>query len=49
MLLEPFKVTAPARTAVGNFETNSQWRTQICQRPFIYYIQLLATALRTTL
>ncbi len=49
MLWEPFKVKAPSRTAVGDSETNSQWRTQICQRPFIYYIQLLAMALWTDL
>ncbi len=47
MLWEPFKVTAPSRTAVGNSETNCQQRTEICQRPFIYYIQLLTIALRT--
>jgi hypothetical protein len=31
--------------AVGYFETNCQLRTQICQQPFIYNIQLLEMAL----
>jgi hypothetical protein len=38
ILLEPFKDSAPSRTAVGKEETNCQWSAQICQRPFIYYI-----------
>ncbi len=45
MLWEHFKVPAPSRTAVGYLKTNCQRRTHICQRPFIYYTQLLATAL----
>ncbi len=49
MLWEPFKVTASSRTTVGNSEMNSQWRTQNCQRPFTYCIQLLITALWTNL
>ncbi len=32
-------------TAVGNSEMNLQWRAQISQQPFIYYRQLLVTAL----
>ncbi len=46
---ELFTVTAPSRTAVNFLETNWQRRTQIYQRPFIYYIQLLAMALWTNL
>jgi hypothetical protein len=45
MLLEPFKFTAQSRMVVGYLEKNSAWRIQICQRSFIYYIQLLTTAL----
>jgi hypothetical protein len=41
----PLKVTAPSRMAVGYLETNCKRRTNICQWPFIYYIQLLAVAL----
>ncbi len=40
-----FKVTAPTCAAVSCLETNSQRRTHLCRRPFIHYIQLLATAL----
>jgi hypothetical protein len=49
MLWEPFKVTVPSCMAVGYVEKNCQRCTQICQLPFIYYIQLLATALWTNL
>ncbi len=40
MLGEPFKVTAPFRTTVGDFEANCQRRTQLCQRPFIHYMYM---------
>jgi hypothetical protein len=47
--LGTFKVTAPSHTAVDFQEKNCQRRTQLCQFPFILYIQLLATALLTNL
>ncbi len=43
------KLHAPSRTAAGYLETYCQRRTQICERPSIYYIQLFATALWTNL
>jgi hypothetical protein len=49
MLWEPFKVRAPFRTTVGDLEEYCQRRTQLCQRPFIHYIQLLATSFWTNL
>jgi hypothetical protein len=42
---KPFKVTAPSCTTVGYLQTNCQRYTLLCQRPFIHYIQLLATTL----
>ncbi len=44
ILWKPFKATAKSRTAVGYLKTNCQQPTQFYQRPFIPYIQLLATA-----
>ncbi len=49
ILWEPFKDSAPPRTAAGNSETNCQRRTHLCPWPFIHYIQLLATAQWTNL
>ncbi len=40
LLWEPYEVIAASQTAVGNSETNCQRRTQICQRPLIYNMQL---------
>jgi hypothetical protein len=37
------KDSTPSYTAIGNKNPNCQRRAQLCQRPFIYYIQLLAT------
>jgi hypothetical protein len=45
----PLNLHAPSRTAVSYLETNCQGHVQICQRPFIYYKQLFATALGTDL
>ncbi len=47
--LKPFKDSASPCTAVGNSETNCQWENENRQQPFIYYIKLLAMALRTNL
>jgi hypothetical protein len=38
-------VTVPPRTAVRYLKTNCQQRTELCVRPFIHYIQLLALVL----
>jgi hypothetical protein len=46
---EPFEDFVPSCTAVGYLETNCQLRTQLCQLPFIHYIQVLATELWTHL
>jgi hypothetical protein len=46
MLKEPFKATAPSRTGVGYL---GQRRTQLCPRPFTYFEQMLAQALRTNM